>query len=435
MNKTAYRWIAAAILLGAMPSYGQQNGGTNPDSKMLGTPAAVNTGSMSGLYSPNLYDGSANIHIPIYDFRTDAGQFGVSLGYNTRGVRVDELASPVGLHWNLIAEGSIQRVVKGLPDELSAVYPDTLWMNGNIKYTRFKGRLGGSFDNATEMADPLVFRDPESDDFIVSAGGLSFTFNIGTGRQIYTNPNRNFQVELLSSGQPYSTVVQQTGTIPDPLTLEFLITDLGGNRYHFVRGDYDNISIFAEMDAFVSSGLITNHNQVSRWVVDEVTLADGRKIRYNYYDKNGSATIYQSYAAPASGPGAPGAGVTDKGEHLAMIRSIEYPNAVTAHFVYDTTKGRCDYGKQDHPQTNGMALREVRIQSGEQCTRYQMDQSYTVVLIGNNTSTSEIPYGSDCVIINNVPSNRSHRLRLKGISMVSCDGTVTEPLYTLPMTR
>ncbi|WP_118952802.1 RHS repeat protein [Taibaiella helva] len=380
---------------------------------------------MSSLYTPNLYDGSANISIPIYSYSNEAGSFGISFGYNTKGVKVDEISSSVGLHFGLNCELSISRQVKGLPDELSAFPYDTVWASAATKYNRFRGRLASSFDQGADVNDPTIYRDRESDEFVVNAGGLSFSFNIGTGRQIYTNPNRAFKVAILSEGQDYAAAVQQAGgTIPDPLKLEFLITDLQGNQYHFIAGDYTSSQLYAEMDGNINQGPIDNYYNITRWVADWVTLADGKQIRYTYSTRSSaSAAVYWSYSyRTGSYASPPGVGQVDQGQYAAYIRKIQYPNGVTADFFYDTTGVRCDYN-------GGMVLREINIGSGGNCTRYQLDQSYTVVKTGGNTA-SELSYGSPCINISSVPSTRSHRLRLNGIRMLSCDGTVSEPLYT-----
>ncbi len=379
---------------------------------------------MSSLYAPNLYDGSANINIPIYSYSNEAGNFGISLGYNTKGVKVDEISSSVGLHFGLNAELSISRQVKGLPDELSISHYDTIWANAATKYNRFRGRLVSSFDQGADVNDPMIYRDRESDEFVVSTGSLSFSFNIGTGRQIYTNPNRAFKVAIQSQGQDYATAVQNAGgAIPDPRKLEFLITDLQGNQYHFIPGDYTNIQLLAEMDGYTIQGDLGNYNTITRWVVDRVTLADGRQIIYSYYNKSSAGfTAYWSYSYRTASNQPSGAGQVDQGFYSSYIRKIQYPNGVTADFFYDTTGFRCDY-------RGGLALREIGIRSGDNCTRYQFDQSYTVVKTGGNTA-GELSYGSPCINISYVSSDRSHRLRLDGIRMLSCDGTVNEPLYT-----
>src|SRR5690606_8141720 len=63
----------------------------SPDHKMI--PSVTGNGSIANISSPDLFDGSANIHVPIYDFSNSYGSYGVSFSYNTKGVKVDEIAS------------------------------------------------------------------------------------------------------------------------------------------------------------------------------------------------------------------------------------------------------------------------------------------------------------------------------------------------------
>ena len=54
-------------------------------------------GSMGSLYSPDMFTGTVNVNIPIYSYAIDGLDLGVSLGYNTKGIKVDQIASEVGL--------------------------------------------------------------------------------------------------------------------------------------------------------------------------------------------------------------------------------------------------------------------------------------------------------------------------------------------------
>jgi hypothetical protein len=106
-------------------------GATAPSSA---TAPGATPGGMSGISSAGTFDGSTNVNIPIHSFSLDNLDFSITLGYNTRGVKLDEAVTPEGLHWNLYAEGSITRTVKDLPDELNLEAKKDL---------RYNGLLGG----------------------------------------------------------------------------------------------------------------------------------------------------------------------------------------------------------------------------------------------------------------------------------------------------
>lgn len=127
MKKKTFAFFEAALMmLACITVYGQEemppiNNNTvqNTTSPALTPNITGENVSIGNIFSPNLYDGSANINVPIYQYNTDYGSYGVSLGYNTKGVKVDEMASSVGLHWTLNAGGSIYRSLKDVPDELN----------------------------------------------------------------------------------------------------------------------------------------------------------------------------------------------------------------------------------------------------------------------------------------------------------------------------
>jgi len=67
----------------------------------------------------NNYTGIPEISIPIYSIETRSKDvvFNVSINYHPASVAVEEVASYVGLGWNLFAGGTISRTVRGYPDE------------------------------------------------------------------------------------------------------------------------------------------------------------------------------------------------------------------------------------------------------------------------------------------------------------------------------
>ena len=67
------------------------------------------------------YTGTPQISIPLYDLKDNAAHVPISLSYHPSGIRVSEIASWVGLGWNLNATGMITRTVRGAPDEGSKI--------------------------------------------------------------------------------------------------------------------------------------------------------------------------------------------------------------------------------------------------------------------------------------------------------------------------
>ncbi|MFY0255831.1 hypothetical protein ACDQ55_17960 [Chitinophaga sp. 30R24] len=72
-----------------------------------------------GVYPVSMYTGLPTIEIPLYNLQVRDFSLPISLGYHASGIRVNDMASFVGLGWNLNAGGVISRTVMGLPDESS----------------------------------------------------------------------------------------------------------------------------------------------------------------------------------------------------------------------------------------------------------------------------------------------------------------------------
>lgn len=65
----------------------------------------------------NLYYGQPSIEIPLYTHKGREVNMPVSIDYDASGIKVDQLATQVGLGWNLHVGGRISRIVNGLPDD------------------------------------------------------------------------------------------------------------------------------------------------------------------------------------------------------------------------------------------------------------------------------------------------------------------------------
>ncbi|MCB4234740.1 hypothetical protein LDL59_05440 [Kaistella anthropi] len=67
--------------------------------------------------SPTLNNGLSNAGINIYNINISNLNIPIDLNYNGRGVRVNEVASEVGLGWNLSIPYKISRQVYGKADD------------------------------------------------------------------------------------------------------------------------------------------------------------------------------------------------------------------------------------------------------------------------------------------------------------------------------
>jgi hypothetical protein len=426
---TTVTGILIAVLLPGL-GYSQKLAGSGSDPKLTPGGGSAQSGGMGSLYSPNLYDGTVSVSIPIYDYSAEGADYGISLGFNTRGIKLNDFASNVGLGWNLNAYGEIRRVLKDLPDELhTEVDPDVLysdpnsWLGGDAQVIinperTFKGKLAWYNETLQQATDTTVYRDGESDDFNVTVGNLSFTFNLGKDGFVFTRPERNVKVEMLING----VVVTAMPATPATFTnLEFRITDEQGNQYYFVGGEKQNFQV---MDKFGYGYNIGVYDAYTRWVIKKVTLASGAEIKYTYIPTSvGVQALYKRFTLmsrtdPYVFPPPSSEDVKQQYGTEFNLQKIEYPNNVTATIVYDT-ENRKDY--------YGNAVKEIQVASGTNMLRYKMQYAYWQSRVngqGQVTPDIEVPYTTT------TGNHNTHRLKLKGIRISGTSGTPEEPYYT-----
>jgi len=211
--------------------------------------------------------GVPNINIPIYTLEVDGVQVPISLSYHASGVKVDDLASVVGLKWTLNAGGGIFRSVKGgRADEFG-------WVTVENSY------LEDSWYQANDISQWQVQnvlkaykKDHDPDDFNYSFLGNSgnFIFKPKTG------------LGNLSIMKERKDKVKLTPIIESNLLDSFLVVDYNGNKFRFnTKESNQNLSV-------VGSGInvdFTQANDLSAstgWMLDTITTKNNKKINFTY---------------------------------------------------------------------------------------------------------------------------------------------------------
>src|SRR5204862_2294659 len=94
------------------------------DLNSTSTPSKGNSFSpMKENINVNMYTGTADIDLPLVSLPSRELSIPISLSYaNSTGIKVQDVASYIGLGWRLNAGGSISRIVRGLPDETANGY-------------------------------------------------------------------------------------------------------------------------------------------------------------------------------------------------------------------------------------------------------------------------------------------------------------------------
>lgn len=203
----------------------------------------------NGDFGVNGYTGSFNYSIPLHNLKSYSLELPISLNYNTTGNKVDDIASWVGLGWNLSSGGSISRVMMGMPDEYTGVYKTikgiTLDAYGFINLKDETGIdlsnfVDGNYSNdqKTEIIrnadwNNLIGDEPNAeawdtqpDEFYYNFAGYSGMFVFNQDKKIESIPNNNLKIK------EYYTDVLFKGTLHKRISM-FTVETAEGIVYTF----------------------------------------------------------------------------------------------------------------------------------------------------------------------------------------------------------
>lgn len=190
-----------ACVVSFLPSYGQNKQVIIPPN-----PEAASLGKY-GEYPVDLSSGLVNIDIPLFQIKTKELTVPVSISYHASGIKVNDIASPVGLGWALNAGGVLTRTVRGKADEGTAGWLHQSFMstaqilastNTSTVYNYLWPRADGNTDN-------------ESDRYYFNAAGMAGSFVYDSNDQLVQIPYSDNRITgNMASGY---TITSADGTI------------------------------------------------------------------------------------------------------------------------------------------------------------------------------------------------------------------------------
>ncbi|WP_378187901.1 hypothetical protein ACE939_05750 [Aquimarina sp. W85] len=225
------------------------------------------------------FTGVPQISIPITSVTQGEISFPINLNYHASGIRVDEIASPVGLGWSLNAGGLVSRSVRGIPDDDISGY-----INTTITVPYFmslpQSQINNYFDQGT--GGRLDF---ESDVY-------TFILPNGTSGKFYFNQNGDV-LQSLNNRDITIEYVKASGRIT-----KWKITTPDGMIYHLgVSKD----GLRTAKDRTTTTALTrTNNvtpipdtpealsNYVSTWRLIDIENTKGDNLKYEYESRQTS---------------------------------------------------------------------------------------------------------------------------------------------------
>ena len=372
------------------------------------------------------HTGVPNISIPIHTIQEGPLSVSVGLSYHASGVKVGELASWVGLGWNLEAGGVVTRTVMSAPDEKTTdrkgYYKKGTELNtvNLTDATNISTALNGNLDTEPDL----------------------FTFAMpGYGGKFFSNGNEGFKLTTQQD-----IVIKATYNGGSEEFDGFVITGTDGTRFIFGKDPNGSISdpVICEKQQFNGSVPIRN-----TWFLIKIETHD-RKFainytytaeKYSYRSLASSRFVYSDCTVPATGssfglsaiggtytgwsyqyPGRiqnsfeqahPYMNTDVDGYRLTQISTSSNTNKV----IFNATTNRDDIDSYQNGGDFAKELDEIQVElgAGYRCKKFVLSQNYWT---GNA-----------------YPNGKSEikRLRLTGVQEISCTtgGTVISiPTHT-----
>jgi len=229
----------------------------------------------------NMYTGNPNLKIPIYTYKGRELDLPISLTYDASGIKVEQLATSVGLGWNLNVGGRISRIINGFPDDFHlnsyTSYPyksfwDTAVKDGILAYDDLP--TSPSFSTQQLLENYLYFikkaneneYDIQPDFFSFNALGNSDTFTIDVSSKY---------AKSLDSPRLDITFTKAYGGAGTPIT-KWVVTTDDGTKYTFEEEERTRDVNLNDVGPMSLYGLRKEYN--SSWLLTKIESTNGKDV-------------------------------------------------------------------------------------------------------------------------------------------------------------
>lgn|GEM_PF-2075744 len=297
----------------------------------------------------DLSKGTIDINIPLYKINVNGEEFPFSMSYNGSGIKVDQMASSVGLGWNFNGEGLVTRVVRGLPDDIKNSSPVDLLLNPtdphtyayNRQYTTYdncgyffskdevnnvKNLAPGVSPNATQIEIlkkiSLTALDSEPDEFYFNFFGVSGKFIFDQDKNI-----------ILLSKDPITIIP----TITTSGIQSFKIILPNGIIYHFETKESTDLYRMSYYNGYYNkqsaSSAPYKYSNRFWYYFNPTSIVEGAQ-RYPNFNLNDPTSIFENYDSRQKGP---------TYTSTWRISRVEIPNQSDITFNYGVKKKLLDF--------------------------------------------------------------------------------------------
>ncbi|ASZ09660.1 hypothetical protein CK934_01065 [Chitinophaga sp. MD30] len=324
-----------------------------------------------------LFTGTAQFDIPLYTIRYRNVNVPIGLSYSSNGVKVDQIASRVGVDWVLNAGGVITRTVMHKDDLTS---------------TRRPNPVNNSREELAKYVEPFVQQDDiydtQSDEFSYNVNGLSGKFFLDDNKTVQQISIANVKIERATLSQRSSW--------------DFRIVDGDGITYWF-GGDQARES----SKTTGSCGYeYTSYVDVA-WYLNKITYPGGDEVILNYDPltlSNYATSISESYVFMYPGQGDyqwNGSGGNTQCEQTPIV-----PNMQSLCVQYVTSRGvvlksivagktQLLFGSTDREDLEDKCINTIKVfYNGSLKKDYELQYTYALNNgFTGNVQNIPVPYG------------------------------------------
>lgn len=213
-------------------------------------------------YSIDYSTGVPNISIPLYEIKVGNVTLPISINYHASGIKVQDMATPVGLGWTLNAGGAVNRQVRGNTDYITNNTLDLDYSSeAEVDYDMYHNSIMSNYmwHRVALKADG----DTESDRYTYSFNGKSGVFRYCvTDHSLRTIPYSGIKIENIPTGG-------------------YKIIDTDGTKYYFQKGETNTDNNSSTLQA-ITTWYITKIEPANSKNVIEFTYESGKGYTMSY---------------------------------------------------------------------------------------------------------------------------------------------------------
>lgn len=339
--------------------------------------------------------GIPNTSIPIHTIKLKDFEFPISLNYHSSGIRIEEIASNVGLGWTLNSGGMIYNQVNDLDD-----YEAGIGFTGVANLIPQNRELDPAISGSEERYNPTnpdyftalqlteAEIDTQPDIYYYNCGNLSGKFFYS--KDGVANPMPYAPIKIVRNGYFSFVITDEKGT---KYTFERIsetttgTTSIEGPAYKITYNEAKSYTFHIVKIETINNEIINFTYEDEKYTYEEPSVFSSRESTYKSSGLIGDLI-----------PGGLPLFVETETKNSIILRgkrliAISTNTGENIQFVYNNCP-RLDLPKATAPTNEvlpgGFSLKEIKINSGQRNDSYVLEHGY--FNLENYTPCTEIPY-------------------------------------------